>query len=57
MTEKEFKIVCKLIDLRTTTVCGQFNDYIEITEKNIANLKQDIKELLVEIPREIQNGR
>lgn len=48
MTEKEFRILCKLIDLRTTTVCGQFNDYKEINEKNIENLKQDIRETLVE---------
>lgn len=48
MTENEFKILCKLIDLRTTTVCGQFNDYIHITAENIANLKQDIKETLVD---------
>lgn len=48
MTEKEYKILCKLIDLRTTTKCGQFDDYKEITAKDIDNLKQDIKETLVD---------
>ena len=48
MTEKEFKILCKLIDLRTTTVYGQFTDSRQINEVNISNLKQDIKETLVD---------
>ena len=56
MTEREYKIVCKLIDLHTYgTVRGDafgksavsFHEYKEISEKSIEELKKDICDLLV----------
>ena len=57
MTEREYKIVCKLIDLHTCIVvrgdgfekrtASLLNEYKEIGGKHIEELKKDICDLLV----------
>ena len=58
MTEREYKIVCKLIDLHTCIVvrgdgfdkraASFLNEYKEIGGKHIEELKKDICDLLVD---------
>lgn len=57
MTEREYKIVCKLIDLHTCGVVHgdafgksavSFHEYKEISEGNIKELKKDIFDILVD---------
>lgn len=53
MTKKEYKTICKLIDLRTTVknhdngYYGSYNEKL-IVKSDIAKLKSDIKEIFFE---------
>ena len=51
MTKQEYKIICKLIDMKVESLGGSFynNGFKYFTEDDLNKLKDDIKELLVEV--------
>lgn len=48
MTKQEYKMILKLIDRNTKMEHGYYDDYPNIDEAGIEQLKQDIKDLFEE---------
>lgn len=53
MTEKEYKIICLLIDRNTAVKVGYYEDSKVMYQENIQQLKADLSEL---IDKEKDNG-
>lgn len=57
MTEKEYEILCYIIDKNTKKVAGQYDDYTEIDSRGIKKIKKEVCDLLVNNREENANTK